>query len=92
MTFDKKKHKMMNMYSKYDNMHHEHMNDASKCTNKHVITHKYCMLLHIKVLHAEPFDRTKNMVVCLLKRQELLGHPIPFHHHRTDIITYRMLH
>ena len=31
------------MYSKYDKMNLEHMNDALKCNNKHVIKSKYCM-------------------------------------------------
>ena len=39
-----KLHRMMKMYSKYDNMHEKHKNYILKCANNHLIISQYYML------------------------------------------------
>ena len=46
---------MMNMYSKYDNMHKNGLNYALKCTNNHVVTIINFMLSVAPYRHAHPY-------------------------------------
>ena len=41
---------MINMHSKYDNMHNSGINYALKCINNIVINSKYCILLVLDIL------------------------------------------